>query len=205
MVEDRYFVIMNMETHIHKNDLALGCVDTDGKIRNEVLKKLEEHFPSSTYDRTETLDAIIYSIKESLPAKPIMDLRNLVLILLDIEQDSYQKDKDDELNTHFKDSVIADIVKESQHCHYLYTVIYNFFRWRSYEGSIPIQRDGCRYESSLNVTQYGIQIYLSAPDFTSEFEGELRIMLNPLRHILNRVSNPFNNILSIQIERAPQF
>lgn len=203
MVKDRYFVIMNMETHIHKKDLALGFVDTDGEIRDEVLKKLDEYFPGSTYDRTETLDTIIYSIKKTLPAEPLMNLRNLVLIFLDIEQDSYQKIKDEELNTHFKKSIIADIVKESQHCHYLYTVLYNFFRWRSYEGSIPIHRDSCSYKSSLAVTQYGIQIYLSASDFTSEFEGELSIMLNPLRHILNRVSNPFNNILSIQIERAP--
>lgn len=203
MAEDRYFVIMNMETHIHKNDLALGSVDTDGKIRNEVLKKLDEYFPSSTYERTETLDTIIYSIKKSLPAKPFMELRNLVLILLDIEQDFYQKMKDDELNTQYKDSVIADIVKESQHCHYLHTVIYNFFRWRSYEGAIPIKRDGWR-ESPLTVTQYGIQIYVSAPDFKSEFEGPLSIMLNPLLHILNRTSNQFNNTLSIQIERAPE-
>lgn len=200
MVKSRYFVILNMEIHIHKKDLTLGYVDIDGKIRNEVLKKLEEFYPSSTYERTETLDTIIYSIKKSLPAKPLMDLRSLVLILLGIEQDSYQKMKDDEVNTILKDSIIADIVKESQHCHYLFTVLYDFFRWRSYPGAITIRRNGCSYDSPLNVTQYGIQIYSSEPDFQSEFEGTLSIMLNPLRHIIDRVSNPFNKNLSIQIE-----
>lgn len=200
MVEDRYFVILNMETHIHKNDLALGYVDIDGKIRNEVQQKVEEYFPASTYDRTETLDTIIYSIKKSLQAEPLLNLRKTILFLLGIEQDTYQQMMDDELNSHYKESVMDEIVKESQKYHYHYSYFYDSFRWRSYQGGIPIRLDGRSNASRLTVTQYGIQIYSSAPDFKSEFKGELSIMLDPLLHILDGVSNQFKNRLSIQIE-----
>lgn len=173
-------------------------VRVNTRIDDNIASSLKVRFPEELFDYKQIKEKQMLSLREEISPKSIADLRTKVLSVCNLPQE-----KDEELNTHFKESIIADIVKESLHCHYLYTVLYNFFRWRSYEGSIPIHRDSCSYKSSLAVTQYGIQIYLSASDFTSEFEGELSIMLNPLRHILNRVSNPFNNILSIQIERAP--
>ena len=200
MASKRYFVIMNMETHIRKTDLALGVIDTDHSIRNSVMRELDNRFPNSIYDKTETLDSIIYSIKKSLPAKPFMDLRKLALIFLNIEQDFYQQKKDDELESALKNADVDVLVGESQHCFYLYNVFYDCFRWKSYNTSLPINIDDRTYTSYLDVTQSGIQIYSSAPDFDAEFEGELGIMLNPLKHFLKRSHNQFIDTLSIQIE-----
>lgn len=191
---------MNMETHIRKTDLALGVIDTDHSIRNSVMRELDDRFPNSIYEKTETLDSIIYSIKKSLPAKPFMDLRTLALIFLNIEQDFYQQKKDEELESALKNADVDVLVGESQHCFYLYNVFYDFFRWKSYNTSLPINIDERTYTSYLDVTQSGIQIYSSAPDFDAEFEGELGIMLNPLKHILKRSHNQFIDTLSIQIE-----
>ena len=66
MASKRYFVIMNMETHIRKTDLALGVIDTDHSIRNSVMRELDNRFPNPIYDKTETLDSIIYSIKKGI-------------------------------------------------------------------------------------------------------------------------------------------
>lgn len=200
MASKRYFVILNMETHIRKTDLALGVIDTDHSIRNSVMRELDDRFPNSIYDKMETLDSIIYSIKKSLPAKPFMDLRTMALIFLNIEQDFYQQKKDEELESALKNANVDVIVGESQHCFYLNNVFYDCFRWKSYNTSLPINIDDRMYTSYLDVTQSGIQIYSSAPDFDAEIEGELGIMLNPLKHILKSSHNQFIDTLSIQIE-----
>lgn len=200
MGNNRYYLMMNMEPHIHKNDLALGFIDSDYKIRKEVLKKLELFFQNTVYDRMETLDTIIYSIKKELPAKPFLELRNTVLALMGIEQDFDQKMKQDELTKKLINSNVVKMVEESQHCLYLFNTFYDNFRWRKNLTSLPIKRDDCSYLSSLKVTQYGIQVYSSAFDFKTELEGELDIIINPLREILTQLSVPFKDALCVNVE-----
>ena len=200
MGSNRYYIMMNMETHIHKDDLALGFIDSDHKIRNEVLKKLERLFPNSVYDRAETLDSIIYSIKKEFPAKPFLKLRSTVLALMAIEQDFDQKTKQDDLTKQLIKSDVAKMVEESQHCIYLFNTFYDNFRWRKNQSSLPIVMDNSSYFSYLEVTQYGIQIYSSAFDFKTELEGELDIMIKPLREILTQLSVPFKDAICVNVE-----
>lgn len=62
------------EARFRKDDLSLGYIDSKGEIRQNTIKEIDALFPEDLYDRVETLDAYIYSMKKDLPVEPFLKL-----------------------------------------------------------------------------------------------------------------------------------
>ena len=62
------------EARFRKDDLSLGYIDSKGEIRQNTIKEIDALFPATLYDKVETLDGYVYSMKKDLPVKPILEL-----------------------------------------------------------------------------------------------------------------------------------
>ena len=193
--KNRYFISLDFEVRVPKRNLNRGVSDENHEVWNETVAHLDEIYKPDRYQRTETLDSIIYSVRSDLPARPFLQLRSACLIVMGIDFDYREQHREDSIEKELANATVGQMVTLSQHCIYDYTVIYPKFRWREYPEYIdlpPKHVDGLRVQAS------GIQIYASDYDFVTEMDGDIAIISGPLRHILR--SFPYVETLSVRIE-----
>lgn len=184
------------EARIRKDDLSLGYIDSKGEIRQNTIKEIDALFPEDLYDRVETLDAYIYSMKKDLPVEPILKLWIGIYDVLGIIQNSYEKLLMDEHIKSLRNSTVGHMVKLSQETSHKNSSS-RYFYWVEIEKEVAIRRREGSFLEKLNYKASGIQLYIYSCIDRIEFPGHFSLLTAPLRHYFK--NNPFAGNLSVEI------
>lgn len=82
-----FSIVVVLETRVPKQNLSLGFIDEQNTIRDEVLRQLKGTFTENLYSHSESLDSYVFSLKEGLLAKPLVDIQKEVQSLMDLRYD----------------------------------------------------------------------------------------------------------------------
>ena len=184
------------EARFRKDDLSLGYIDSKGEIRQNTIKEIDALFPANLYDKVETLDGYVYSMKKDLPVKPILELWRELYDVLRIKQNSYEKYLMDDHIQSLKDSTVEHMVKISQETSHKNSSS-RFFYWVEIEKEVAIRRREGSFLEKLNYKASGIQLYIYSCINRIEFPGHFSLLTAPLRHYFK--NNPFADNLSVEI------
>lgn len=184
------------EARFRKDDLSLGYIDSKGEIRQNTIKEIDALFPEDLYDRVETLDAYIYSMKKDLPVEPILKLWIGIYDVLGIIQNSYEKLLMDEHIKSLRNSTVGHMVKLSQETSHKNSSS-RYFYWVEIEKEVAIRRREGSFLEKLNYKASGIQLYINSCIDRIEFPGHFSLLTAPLRHYFK--NNPFADNLSVEI------
>lgn len=88
-----FSVVVALETRVPKQNLSLGFIDEQNTIGDEVLRQLQGKFPEELYSHSESLDSYVFSLKENMPTKPLVDIQKEVLSLMDFRYNSTRFDR----------------------------------------------------------------------------------------------------------------
>ncbi len=185
-----------MEARFRKDDLSLGYIDSTGGIRKNTIKEIDALFPANLYNKVETLDAYIYSMKKDLPVEPILKLWIGIYDVLGIKQNSYEKLLMDEHIKSLRNSTVGHMVKLSQETPHKDSSSLSFY-WLDIEKEVVIRRrEGSSFDN-LHYKASGIQLYIYSCIDNIEFQGDFGLLTAPLRHYFN--NNPFAGNLSVEL------
>lgn len=195
-----YYIILTLEIEFQKSDLSIGYMDNDKSKRNYVLKQLREDYPSEKYNWREYYDGYVISLKNNLPAKPLMILRDCTYALMKIDLNGEDMFYEEPLKQALVNADIAKMVEVCQDNDGDYSKFY----WRTYKSYLDLDTDETGvFSGRLPIIGHGIQIYQSDDYFETEMGGSLHLLESPLRKILNKA--PYIDLLSIRIGDADRY
>lgn len=87
-----FSIVVVLETRVPKQNLSLGFIDEQNTIGNDVLRQLQGKFPEELYSHSESLDSYVFSLKENIPVKQLVDIQKGVLSLMDFRHSSTRFD-----------------------------------------------------------------------------------------------------------------